>query len=170
MRRKILIPVIMVALASTAVGVLAGPGGAPPDPPTVADQAIDHADDHAGPALTDGVDPQGGPDVILPAGQPDVLGIPEGNTHPCDNVEDTDGDGTGCRQVENTNGNILHLPDPAADGIEAAIEHRADAQANAANAASNGVGARLIAAVAVWSLSILRRIRGTGGDDVQEPL
>ena len=133
MRRNILVPVIMVALASAAVGVLAGHGDAPPDPPTVADQAIEHADDHAAPALTDGVDPQGAPDVTLPAGQPDVLGIPEENTHPCDNVEDTDGVGTSCRQGENTNGNILNLPDPAADGMEAAMEHRADAQANAEN-------------------------------------
>lgn len=140
MRRNVLIPVIMVVLASTAVGVLAGPGDAPPDPPTVADQAIDHADDHAGPVLTDGVEPQGAPDVTLPAAQPDVLGIPEENTHPCDNVADTDGDGTGCRQVENTNGSILNLPDPAADGIEAALEHQNDAQANAEDAASNGVG------------------------------
>ena len=133
MRWNMLIPVMMVAVASTAVGVLAGPGDAPPDPPTVADQAIDHADDHAGPALTDGIDPQGAPDVSLPDGQPDVLGIPEENTHPCDNVE-------GCRQVENAGGNMLNLPDPAADGIEAAIEHQAEAQTRAEDATANGVG------------------------------
>ena len=140
MRWNILIPVIIVAVASTAVGVLAVPSDGPANPPTVADQAIDHADDHAGPALTDGVDPQGVPDVTLSAGQPDVLGILEENTHPCDNVTDTDGDGTGCRQVENAGGNILNLPDPAADGIEAAIEHQNEAQPNAEDAASNGVG------------------------------
>ena len=33
-----------------------------------------------------------------------------------------------------------------------------------------GLRLALITAVAVWSLSILRRIRGGNGDDVQEPL
>ena len=33
-----------------------------------------------------------------------------------------------------------------------------------------GLQLALIAAVAVWSLSILRRIRGANGDDTQEPL
>ena len=133
MRWNMLIPVIMVAVASTAVGVLAAPSDGPANPPTVADQEIDHADDHAGPALTDGIDPQGAPDVSLPDGQPDVLGIPAENTHPCDNVG-------GCRQVENAGGNTLKLPDPAADGIAAAIVHQSEAQTNAADAASNGVG------------------------------
>ncbi len=127
--RILVLAVGMLLASSAAIGVFAGPGDTSSDgPPAVAGEPDDGTDDGDADDGTDDGDPDDVGTLQDGEGQRDVLGIPDDNTQPCDNVE---GD---CRLVENAGGKTLRLPAPAADAIEAACwTHDPDCHPNADN-------------------------------------
>lgn len=130
MSRRILVIAAGALVASFAAAVVfAGPGGAPPEVPAVADQHIGDSVPAEVALLPEEGTPLGAPEgVVEGEGLRDVLGVPADNTHPCDNTG-------GCEIVANpgdpqtpegvdTPGHTINLPQPAVDGIANAVANR----------------------------------------------
>ncbi len=130
MSRKILGIAAGALVASfAAAAVFAGPGGAPPEVPAVADQHIGDNVPAEVALLPEEGNPLGAPEGVVEGDGPrDVLGVPADNMHPCDNTGSCEivanpGDPQTPEGVDRPS-HTINLPQPAVDGMTNAVAKR----------------------------------------------